>query len=173
MTSRSGSDPSAGWARRACSPTPRSAEALAALGLPAPETGGSRWPTPCPQLWNIWNLASTSTSSSPGRNTVSVHADTADWPFEDDDDVWTPGWLGLHSIDYGDPELEDEEATIALSGLTRALLIRVLLATGSKPLAELRTELAEAAAEYDDLGADAWAAAPSGTATRSTRCSSG
>ncbi|AWS46388.1 hypothetical protein [Streptosporangium sp. 'caverna'] len=135
-------------------------EALTALGLAAPEPGDKSLADSVPALWNIWNLAIDLDFLQPeGEDTVSADADTADWPFEEDDDALDAWMAGLHSIDYGDPELEDEEATIALSGLTRALLIRVLLATGSKPLAELRTELAEAAAEYDDLGADAWAAA--------------
>jgi hypothetical protein len=133
------------------------AEALTVLGLAAPETGEKSLADSVPALWNIWNLAIDLDFLQPeGEDTVSADADTADWPFEEDDDALDAWMAGLHSIDYGDPELEDEEATIALSGLTRALLIRVLLATGSKPLAELRTELAEATAEYDDLGADAW-----------------
>ncbi len=136
------------------------AEALAVLKLPVPEKGGASLADSVPALWNIWNLAIDLDFLQPeGEDTVSVDADTAEWPFEEDDDALDAWMAGLHSIDYGDPELEDEEATIALSGLTRALLVRVLLATGSKPLAELRTELAEAAAEYDDLGAEAWAAA--------------
>ncbi|OUC92035.1 hypothetical protein [Streptosporangium minutum] len=135
-------------------------EALAALGLPAPAPGGKALADSVPALWNIWNLAIDLDFLQPeGEDTVSADADTADWPFEEDDDALDVWMAGLHSIDYGDPELEDEEATIALSGLTRALLVRVLLATGSKPLAELRTELAEAAAEYDERGAEAWAAA--------------
>jgi hypothetical protein len=48
---------------------------------------------------------------------------------------------------------------MALAGLTRALLVRLLLAGGSRDLGELRQELAEAAAEFDELGADAWQAA--------------
>ncbi|ACZ90675.1 hypothetical protein [Streptosporangium roseum] len=135
-------------------------EALAALGLPAPAPGGKPLADSVPALWNIWNLAIDLDFLQPeGEDTVSADADTADWPFEEDDDALDVWMAGLHSIDYGDPELEDEDATIALSGLTRALLVRVLLATGSKPLAELRTELAEAAAEYDERGAEAWAAA--------------
>ncbi|MFI6799054.1 hypothetical protein [Streptosporangium canum] len=135
-------------------------EALAALGLPAPTAGGKALADSVPALWNIWNLAIDLDFLQPeGEDTVSADADTADWPFEEDDDALDVWMAGLHSIDYGDPELEDEEATIALSGLTRALLVRVLLATGSKPLAELRAELAEAAAEYDERGAEAWAAA--------------
>ncbi|MGV9778547.1 hypothetical protein [Streptosporangium sp. NPDC003464] len=135
-------------------------EALAALGLPAPKGGDRSLADSVPALWNIWNLAIDLDFLQPeGEDTVSADADTADWPFEEDDDALDVWMAGLHSIDYGDPELEDEDATIALSGLTRALLVRVLLATGSKPLAELRTELAEAAAEYDEQGAEAWAAA--------------
>ncbi|MGW3366061.1 hypothetical protein ACWDOR_24330 [Streptosporangium canum] len=135
-------------------------EALAALGLPAPTAAGKALADSVPALWNIWNLAIDLDFLQPeGEDTVSADADTADWPFEEDDDALDVWMAGLHSIDYGDPELEDEEATIALSGLTRALLVRVLLATGSKPLAELRAELAEAAAEYDERGAEAWAAA--------------
>ncbi|MBG0832318.1 hypothetical protein HS041_31935 [Planomonospora sp. ID67723] len=137
-------------------------EALAVLGFPAPSGGADGGPLAdaVPALWNVWNLAIDLDFLQPeGEDTVSVDADTAEWPFEDDDDVLDAWLTGLHSVDYGDPELDDEEATIALSGLTRALLVRVLLARGSKPLAELRTELAEAAAEYDDLGAEAWAAA--------------
>ncbi|GAA0853673.1 hypothetical protein ACFQVD_40410 [Streptosporangium amethystogenes subsp. fukuiense] len=135
-------------------------EALAVLGIPVPEKGDKSLADSVPALWNIWNLAIDLDFLQPeGEDTVSIDADTAEWPFEEDDDALDAWMAGLHSIDYGDPELADEEATIALSGLTRALLVRVLLATGSKPLAELRTELAEAAAEYDDLGAEAWAAA--------------
>lgn len=136
------------------------AEALAVLGIPAPETGEKSLADSVPALWNIWNLAIDLDFLQPeGEDTVSVDADTAEWPFEEDDDALDAWMAGLNSIDYGDPELEDEEATIALSGLTRALLVRVLLARGSKPLAELRTELAEAVAEYDDLGPEAWATA--------------
>ncbi|GAA4578390.1 hypothetical protein GCM10023194_01150 [Planotetraspora phitsanulokensis] len=124
-------------------------DAVKALGLAEPQA-----------LWNIWNLAIDLEFLAPdGDDTVSVDSDTAAWPFEDDEDaldVWT---LGLHSIDYGDPELDDDDLTLALSGLTRALLIRVLVNGGSRSLDELRGELAEATAEYDDLGADAWAAA--------------
>nr|WP_221473553.1 hypothetical protein [Planomonospora venezuelensis] len=137
------------------------AEALAVLGFPAP-SGADGGPSAdsVPALWNVWNLAiDLDFLQAEGEDTVSVDADAAEWPFEDDDDVLDAWLTGLHSVDYGDPELDDEEATIALSGLTRALLVRVLLASGSKPLAELRTELAEAAAEYDDLGAEAWATA--------------
>ncbi|MBB2913856.1 hypothetical protein FHS43_005165 [Streptosporangium becharense] len=135
------------------------AEALGVLGIAAPEDG-----TPAadsvPALWNIWNLAIDLDFLQPeGEDTVSVDADAAEWPFDEDDDVLDAWLTGLQSVDYGDPELDDEDATIALSGLSRALLVRVLLAMGSKPLAELRTELAEAAAEYDDLAAEAWAAA--------------
>ncbi|GAA2849369.1 hypothetical protein GCM10010517_06710 [Streptosporangium fragile] len=136
------------------------AEALGVLGLSAPAGTEPPAADSVPALWNIWNLAIDLDFLQPeGEDTVSVDPDAAEWPFEEDDDALDAWLAGLHSVDYGDPELEDEEATIALSGLTRALLIRVLLATGSKPLAELRTELAEAAAEYDDLGTEAWAAA--------------
>ncbi|GAA3114627.1 hypothetical protein [Streptosporangium carneum] len=135
-------------------------EALGALGFPVPATEGRSLADSVPALWNIWNLAIDLDFLQPeGEDTVSADADTAEWPFEEDDDVLDAWLAGLHSIDYGDPELEDEDATIALSGLTRALLVRVLLATGSKPLAELRADLAEAVAEYDDQGAEAWTAA--------------
>ncbi|GII55722.1 hypothetical protein Pth03_41110 [Planotetraspora thailandica] len=124
-------------------------EAVKVLGLPEPQA-----------LWNIWNLAIDLEFIAPeGADTVSVDSDTAAWPFEDDEDALDVWMLGLHSIDYGDPELDDDDLTLALSGLTRALLIRVLLNGGSRPLDELRDELAEAVAEYDDLGQDAWAAA--------------
>ena len=104
-----------------------------------PEPGDKSLADSVPALWNIWNLAIDLDFLQPeGEDTVSADADTADWPFEEDDDALDAWMAGLHSIDYGDPELDDEEATIALSGLTRALLIRLLLATGSKPLAELR-----------------------------------
>ncbi|GAA3123862.1 hypothetical protein GCM10010466_13400 [Planomonospora alba] len=133
------------------------AEALAVLGFPPPEAGGGR---SADALWNVWNLAIDLDFLQPeGEDTVSADPDAVEWPFDEDDDVLDAWLAGLHSVDYGDPELEDEDATIALSGLTRALLVRVLLATGSKPLDELRTELAEAAAACDDLGAEAWAAA--------------
>ncbi|MBG0815390.1 hypothetical protein [Planomonospora sp. ID82291] len=136
------------------------AEALAVLGFPAPEAVDGRLAEAVPALWNVWNLAIDLDFLQPeGEDTVSADPDAADWPFEEDDDVLDAWLAGLQSIDYGDPELDDEDATIALSGLTRALLVRVLLATGSKPVDELRTELAEAAAEYDDLGAEAWDAA--------------
>ncbi|GGS58773.1 hypothetical protein GCM10010156_16800 [Planobispora rosea] len=135
-------------------------EALGVLGLPVPETDGKPLADSVPALWNIWNLAIDLDFLQPeGEDTVSADADTGAWPFDDDEDVLDAWLSGLHSIDYGDPELDDEEATIALSGLTRALLVRVLLASGSTSLAGLRTELAEAAAEYDDLGAEAWSAA--------------
>ncbi|MEZ0074308.1 hypothetical protein [Planotetraspora sp. GP83] len=124
-------------------------EAVTALGLSEPQA-----------LWNIWNLAIDLEFLAPdGDDTVSVDSDTAAWPFEDDEDVLDAWMLGLHSIDYGDPELDDDDLTLALSGLTRALLVRVLVNGGSRSLAELRDELAEAVAEYDDLGPDAWAAA--------------
>ncbi|GAA0418086.1 hypothetical protein Acor_19950 [Acrocarpospora corrugata] len=124
-------------------------EALAALSLTEPQ-----------QLWNLWNLAIDLEFLTPdGEDTVSVDSDTAAWPFEDDEDVLDAWMLGLHSIDYGDPELDDDDLTLALSGLTRELLVRVLVGGLRKPLAELRDELAEAVAEYDDLGADAWSAA--------------
>ncbi|GAA4571211.1 hypothetical protein [Planotetraspora kaengkrachanensis] len=124
-------------------------DAVKALGLSEPQA-----------LWNIWNLAIDLEFLAPdGDDTVSVDSDTAAWPFEDDEDALDVWMLGLHSIDYGDPELDDDDLTLALSGLTRALLIRVLLNGGSRSLDELRGELAEATAEYDDLGADAWAAA--------------
>ncbi|MEV7012743.1 hypothetical protein [Streptosporangium sp. NPDC051022] len=135
-------------------------EALAALGLPAPDRGDKPLADSVPALWNIWNLAIDLDFLQPeGEDTVSADADTAEWPFEEDDDVLDAWLAGLHSIDYGDPELDDEDATIALSGLTRALLVRILLATGSKSLTDLRTELAEAVAEYDEQGAEAWAEA--------------
>ncbi|GAA1006201.1 hypothetical protein Aple_077500 [Acrocarpospora pleiomorpha] len=123
-------------------------EALGALGLTEPQ-----------KLWNLWNLAIDLEFLTPdGEDTVSVDSDTAAWPFEDDEDVLDAWMLGLHSIDYGDPELDDDDLTLALSGLTRELLVRVLVSGLRKPLAELRAELAEAVAEYDDLGADAWSA---------------
>lgn len=135
-------------------------EALGALGLPVPAVGDAPLADSVPALWNVWNLAIDLDFLQPeGEDTVSADPDTADWPFDEDDDVLDAWMAGLHSIDYGDPELGDEEATIALSGLTRALLVRVLLASGSKPLADLRTELAEAVSEYDDQGEEAWAAA--------------
>jgi len=125
------------------------ADAVKVLGLSEPQS-----------LWNIWNLAIDLEFIAPdGEDTVSVDSDTAAWPFEDDEDALDVWMLGLHSIDYGDPELDDDDLTLALSGLTRALLIRVLLNGGSRSLDELRDELAEATAEYDDLGTDAWAAA--------------
>jgi hypothetical protein len=135
-------------------------QALPVIGLAEPETGDVPLAAAVPELWNIWNLAVDLEFLQPvGTDTVSVDPDTADWPFDDDDDVLDAWMLGLHSVDYGDPELEDDDLTLALAGLTRALLVRLVLAQGSRPLAGLREELAAAAAEYDDLGADAWAAA--------------
>ncbi|MFE3453371.1 hypothetical protein ACFXJ8_31040 [Nonomuraea sp. NPDC059194] len=134
-------------------------EALAVMGLPRPQTEGPL-AAAVPQLWNIWNLAVDLEFLEPdGDDTVSVDDDTADWPFDDDEDVLDAWMLGLHSIDYGDPELEDEDLTMALGGLSRGLLVRLLLGGGSRGLAELRDELSEAAADIDELGADAWAAA--------------
>jgi hypothetical protein len=124
-------------------------QALGALQLAGP-----------PQLWNLWNLAIDLEFLTPdGEDTVSVDSDTPAWPFDDDEDVLEAWMLGLHSLDYGDPELDDDDLTLALAGLTRALLVRVLVAGGSRPLAELRDDLAEAVADFDDLGGDAWAAA--------------
>ncbi|NJP90151.1 hypothetical protein HCN51_11935 [Nonomuraea sp. FMUSA5-5] len=134
-------------------------EALAAAGLPRPETDGPIAEA-VPQLWNIWNLAVDLEFLEPGEGgTVAVQDDTAEWPFDDDEDVLDAWMLGLHSVDYGDPELDDDDLTMALAGLTRGLLIRLLLAGGSRERAELAQELAEAAADLDELGADAWEAA--------------
>ncbi|MEU4574492.1 hypothetical protein ACBI99_02770 [Nonomuraea sp. ATR24] len=131
-------------------------EALAAVGLPRPETEGALAEA-VPDLWNLWNLAVDLEFLEPGEgNTVAVQDDTAEWPFDDDEDVLDAWMLGLHSVDYGDPELADEDLTMALAGLTRGLLVRLLLAGGSRDLAGLRRELAEAAAEIDELGAQAW-----------------
>jgi hypothetical protein len=135
-------------------------QALAATGLPEPSAADLPLAQAVPALWNIWNLAVDLEFLTPvGDDTVSVDDDTAAWPFDDDEDVLDAWMLGLHSIDYGDPELDDDELTLALSGLTRALLVRLLVSGGSRPLAGLRTELEEAVADFDDLGADAWAAA--------------
>ncbi|MEV1241703.1 hypothetical protein [Nonomuraea sp. NPDC049750] len=135
------------------------AEALTAVGLPRPETEGSLAEA-VPQLWNVWNLAVDLEFLEPGdANTVGVQDDTSEWPFDDDEDVLDAWMLGLHSVDYGDPELADEDLTMALAGLTRGVLVRLLLGGGSRDLAELGQELSEAAAELDELGADAWEAA--------------
>ncbi|MEW9551484.1 hypothetical protein [Nonomuraea sp. NPDC050783] len=135
-------------------------EALAAVGLPRPDTDGPIAES-VPYLWNIWNLAVDLEFLEPGEgNTVAVQDDTAEWPFDDDEDVLDAWMLGLHSVDYGDPELPDDDLTMALTGLTRGVLVRLLLAGGSRDLDELAAELAEAAAELDEeLGADAWEAA--------------
>jgi hypothetical protein len=133
-------------------------EALAAVGLPRPETSGPLAEA-VPQLWNIWNLAVDLEFLEPGEgNTVAVQDDTSEWPFEDDEDVLDAWMLGLHSVDYGDPEPDDDDLTMALAGLTRNLLVRVLLGGGSRKLPELRLELEEAVADNDELGRDAWAA---------------
>ncbi|MBT2228012.1 hypothetical protein [Nonomuraea sp. NEAU-A123] len=135
------------------------AEALAAVGLPRPETDGSLAEA-VPQLWNVWNLAVDLEFLEPGdANTVGVQDDTSEWPFDDDEDVLDAWMLGLHSVDYGDPELPDEDLTMALAGLTRGVLVRLLLGGGSRDVDELGQELSEAAAELDELGADAWEAA--------------
>ncbi|MFI7609833.1 hypothetical protein E1286_43785 [Nonomuraea terrae] len=134
-------------------------EALVASGLPRPETDGPVSEA-VPQLWNIWNLAVDLEFLEPGEgSTVGVQDDTAEWPFDDDEDVLDAWMLGLHSVDYGDPELDDEDLTMALTGLTRGLLARLLLAGGSRERDELARELSEAAAELDELGSDAWEAA--------------
>ncbi|TMS00758.1 hypothetical protein [Nonomuraea basaltis] len=135
-------------------------EALAAVGLPTPETDGPIAEA-VPYLWNIWNLAVDLEFLEPGDgSTVAVQDDTSEWPFDDDEDVLDAWMLGLHSVDYGDPELPDDDLTMALSGLTRGVLVRLLLAGGSRDLDELAQELAEAAADLDEeLGADAWEAA--------------
>ncbi|MFB9623541.1 hypothetical protein [Nonomuraea helvata] len=134
-------------------------EALAAVELPRPETDGPIAEA-VPQLWNIWNLAVDLEFLQPGEgNTVAVQDDTSEWPFDDDEDVLDAWMLGLHSVDYGDPELDDEDLTMALTGLTRGLLVRLLLAGGARDRAELGQDLAEAAADLDELGADAWEAA--------------
>ncbi|MCW2878759.1 MAG: hypothetical protein JWQ95_2859 [Sphaerisporangium sp.] len=133
-------------------------QALAVAGLPEP--GEKPLAHAVPALWNLWNLAVDLEFLTPdGEDTVSVDDDTAAWPFENDEDVLDAWMLGLHSVDYGDPELDDDDLTLALSGLTRALLIRLLVAGGERPLDDLRDELAEAAAEFDDLGTTAWAEA--------------
>ncbi|QYC44566.1 hypothetical protein Nocox_35020 [Nonomuraea coxensis DSM 45129] len=135
-------------------------EALAAVGLPRPEVEGPIAEA-VPYLWNIWNLAVDLEFLEPGEgSTVAVQDDTAEWPFDDDEDVLDAWMLGLHSVDYGDPELPDDDLTMALAGLTRGVLVRLLLAGGARDLDELARELAEAAAELDEeLGADAWEAA--------------
>ncbi|MDH2427616.1 hypothetical protein [Sphaerisporangium sp. TRM90804] len=133
-------------------------EALAVAGLPEPDEVPLAHAVPA--LWNLWNLAVDLEFLTPdGEDTVSVDEDTSAWPFENDEDVLDAWMLGLHSVDYGDPELEDDDLTLALSGLTRALLIRLLLAGGRRRLGELSEELAEAAADFDDLGSAAWAEA--------------
>jgi hypothetical protein len=136
------------------------AEALDAVGLPRPADGEGPLAERVPELWNLWEHAfDLEFLLTDKRGRVTLADDTADWPFDDDEDalgVWTQG---LQSVDYGDPELDDEDLAEALSGLTRALLIRLLLAQDGRPLDELRAELAEAAADLDDLGADAWEAA--------------
>ncbi|MFG1704651.1 hypothetical protein ACFLIM_15810 [Nonomuraea sp. M3C6] len=134
-------------------------EALTAVGMPRPQTDGPVSEA-VPQLWNIWNLAVDLEFLQPGEvGTVAVQDDTAEWPFDEDEDVLDAWMLGLHSVDYGDPELDDEDLTMALAGLTRGLLVRLLLAGGSRDLDELAQELAEAAADLDELGSDAWEAA--------------
>ncbi|MFC7648282.1 hypothetical protein ACFQX6_53405 [Streptosporangium lutulentum] len=149
-------------------------EALAALGLAAPEPGDKTLADSVPALWNIWNLAIDLDFLQPeGEDTVSADADTAEWPFEEDDDALDVWMAGLHSIDYGDPELDDEEATIALSGLTRALLIRVLLATGSKPWPSSAPSWPRPPPNTTIWAPTPGPPPPRGTATRSTRCSTG
>ncbi|HLU71494.1 MAG TPA: hypothetical protein VKZ82_04905 [Nonomuraea sp.] len=134
-------------------------EALAAVGLPRPDASGPLAES-VPQLWNLWNLAVDLEFLEPGEgNTVSVQDDTSEWPFDDDEDVLDAWMLGLHSIDYGDPEPPDEDHALALAGLTRNLLVRLLLGGGERALPELREELAEAVADHDELGGDAWKAA--------------
>ncbi|MEU6711830.1 hypothetical protein ABZ897_10170 [Nonomuraea sp. NPDC046802] len=134
-------------------------EALVAVGLPKPDTDGPIAEV-VPYLWNIWNLAVDLEFLEPGdANTVAVQDDTAEWPFDDDEDVLDAWMLGLHSVDYGDPELDDEDLTMALAGLTRGVLVRLLLAGGAREIEELAQELAEAAADLDELGSDAWEAA--------------
>ncbi|WP_113698652.1 hypothetical protein [Nonomuraea lactucae] len=134
-------------------------DALAAIGLPRPDTDGPLAEA-VPMLWNIWNLAVDLEFLEPGEaNTVAVQDDTAEWPFDDDEDVLEAWMLGLHSVDYGDPELADDDLTMSLTGLTRGLLVRLLLGGGTREVDELRQELAEAAAEVDELGTDAWEAA--------------
>ncbi|MEU0565843.1 hypothetical protein ABZ297_10695 [Nonomuraea sp. NPDC005983] len=140
-------------------------DALTAVGLPKPEADGALAEA-VPQLWNIWNLAVDLEFLEPGEaNTVAVQDDTAEWPFDDDEDVLDAWMLGLHSVDYGDPELDDEDLTMALTGLTRGVLVRLLLAGGSRERAELEQELSEAAADLDELGSDAWEAAGDPLAT--------
>ncbi|MFB9473381.1 hypothetical protein [Nonomuraea salmonea] len=134
-------------------------EALEAVGLPRPETEGPVSEA-VPQLWNVWNLAVDLEFLEPGEGgTVTVQDDTAEWPFDDDEDVLDAWMLGLHSVDYGDPELDDDDLTMALAGLTRGVLVRLLLAGGSREVDGLARELGEAAADLDELGGDAWEAA--------------
>ncbi|MDA0636603.1 hypothetical protein OUY22_24580 [Nonomuraea sp. MCN248] len=133
-------------------------EALAAVGLPRPDTQGPLAES-VPHLWNVWNLAVDLEFLEPGEgNTVAVQDDTSEWPFDDDEDVLDAWMLGLHSVDYGDPEPADDDLAMALAGLTRNLLVRLLLAGGSRELPELREELAGAVADNDELGGDAWEA---------------
>ncbi|GII92662.1 hypothetical protein [Sinosporangium siamense] len=139
---------------------PEIEEALAAVGIGRPEAAEGALAEAVPELWNLWNLAVDLEFLRPDDDdTVSVGPDAATWPFEDDEDVLDAWTLGMHSVDYGDPELADEDLTLVLSGLTRALLLRLLLAGGSQTLTALRDDLAEAAADLDDLGGDAFAEA--------------
>lgn len=145
-------------------------EALDIVGLPKPASGED-----VPQLWNIWNLAVDLEFIEPaGDDTVSVRDDTGEWPFDDDEDVLDAWMLGLHSIDYGDPELDDDDLTMALAGLTRGLLVRLLLA-GARASS---TTCARSWPRPPPTSTRSWAPRrgrprPTTTATRWRRCSTG
>jgi hypothetical protein len=139
---------------------PELADALAAAGLPRPADGAAVPAEHERELWNLWEHAfDLEFLVADRRGRVTLAEDTADWPFDDDEDVLELWVQGLRSVDYGDPELDDDDLTDALAGLTRGVLVRLLAAGGARPADELRAELAEAAADLDDLGEDAWAAA--------------
>ncbi|WP_283134169.1 hypothetical protein [Rhizohabitans arisaemae] len=132
-------------------------QALKAVGLPVPDERPLA--EAVPQLWDLWNLGvDLEFIEAVDNGVVSGDPDVAEWPYPEDDDVMDLWLLGLHSIGYADPQLDEDGLEDALGGLTRALLLQLLLfEEAAMPLAELRESLAEEVAELE--GEESWEAA--------------